>query len=125
MPELTEDMCDYVNANWGTKSAYHLSSYMMWRLNWIHPFVDGNGRTARMSSYVVLCAKLGARLPGTKTIPEQIAANKTPYYDALEAADEAQRNGNIDLSVMEELLSSLLASQLYELHESAKKDAIS
>jgi Fic family protein len=52
-PELVEDMCDYVNANWD-KRATHLSAYVMWRMNWIHAFTDGNGRTARAVSYLVL-----------------------------------------------------------------------
>ena len=55
VPELIEDMCDYVNTNWSEKNAVHLASFIMWRLNWIHPFSDGNGRTSRMVSYVVLC----------------------------------------------------------------------
>ena len=45
--ELVEDMCDYVNENWEAKSAIHLAAYIMWRLNWIHPFADGNGRLSR------------------------------------------------------------------------------
>ena len=47
--ELIEDMCDYVNDRWHDATAIHLASYLMWRLNWIHPFADGNGRTARMT----------------------------------------------------------------------------
>jgi Fic family protein len=86
VPELVEEFCEYIANNWTEKSALHLSAYALWRLNWIHPFVDGNGRTARIVSYLILCAKLGYRLPGTKTIPEQIAANKQPYYRALERA---------------------------------------
>lgn len=46
VPELVEGMCDYVNDN-GDKSPLHLSSYVMWRVNWIHPFAGGNGRTSR------------------------------------------------------------------------------
>jgi Fic family protein len=45
--ELVHEMCDYVNKNWNEKTAIHLSAYVLWRLNWIHPFTDGNGRTAR------------------------------------------------------------------------------
>jgi hypothetical protein len=45
--EETEHLCQYVNDNWSTKSALHLAAYVLWRLNWIHPFADGNGRTAR------------------------------------------------------------------------------
>lgn len=58
VPEKIEEMCDYVNDNW-EKSPIHLASYLLWRLNWIHPFVDGNGRTARALSYLVLCIRLG------------------------------------------------------------------
>jgi hypothetical protein len=96
VPEMVEEPCDYVNDNWNTKSPLHLSAYVMWRLNWIHPFTDGNGRTARALSYLVLCVRLGYRLPGRNTIPDQISANKSPYYRALEAADEADRQGRID-----------------------------
>jgi len=93
VPGLLEEMCDYVNDNWANATALHLSAYVMWQLNWIHPFVDGNGRTARAASYFVLCVRLGYPLPGIHTIPEQITANKKPYYDALEAADLALKNG--------------------------------
>ena len=112
VPEMVEDMCDYVNDNWDIKTGIHLSSYIMWRLNWIHPFSDGNGRTSRILSYVVLCLKLGDVLPGTKAIPDFITENRNPYFRALEAADAASRDGNTDLSAMESLLEALLAKQL-------------
>jgi Fic family protein len=112
VPGLIEEMCDYVNDNWNKASAFHLCAYVLWRLNWIHPFVDGNGRTARAISYLVLCLRLGYRLPGTNTIPEQIAEDKRPYYKALEAADEGNVGGKLDLSVMEKILEGYLAKQL-------------
>jgi Fic family protein len=90
----------------------------MWRLNWIHPFADGNGRTSRIVSYVVLSIRAGAILPGTPTIPDQIVDNRKPYFDALDAADLAFRGGNIDVSKMEELLAALLANQLAQFYES-------
>lgn len=114
VPELVEDMCDYVNENWDSATAVHLASYIMWRLNWIHPFADGNGRTSRMTSYVVLCIRSGQVLPGTKTIPEQIAENRNPYFHALDAADAADRNKKIDVSEMEQLIEAYLACQLTE-----------
>lgn len=118
VPELIENMCDYVNDNW-TRSPVHLSAYSLWRMNWIHPFVDGNGRTARAVSYLILCVRLGYRLPGTKTIPEQIAKDKTPYYKALEAADVRETERKLDLSEMEALLESLLAVQLVSVLKDA------
>lgn len=119
VPEEVEHMCDYINDNWEKNSPVHLAAYALWKLNWIHPFTDGNGRTARAISYLVLCVRLGYRLPGTNTIPEQIAKDKKPYYTALEAADEAWAGSKIDLSKLEDLLSALLANQLIGVHQQA------
>jgi Fic family protein len=117
VPELVEDMCDYVNDHWHESSPIHLAAYVMWRLNWIHPFADGNGRTSRMVSYVVLSIRAGTLLPGTPTIPDQIVDNRIPYFDALDAADLAHREGRIDVSKMEALLARLLAHQLAEFYK--------
>lgn len=122
IPSLVEDLCDYVNANW-QKSALHLAAYVLWRLNWIHPFVDGNGRTARAVSYLVLCIRLGYRLPGTNTIPQQISVDKAPYYEALEIADRSAEGGRIDVSRTQDLLESLLANQLVSIFRAAKSDS--
>ena len=119
VPEEVERFCDYVNDHWAKKSAIHLAAYALWRLNWIHPFTDGNGRTARAVSYLILCVRLGDRLPGRNTIPEQIAGDKGPYYRALEEADQAFKHGKVDLSAMEGILSDLLARQLLSVHAAA------
>lgn len=107
-----EDMCDWVNSNWSARSAVELCAYVMWRLNWIHPFADGNGRTTRAVAYLVLCVRAGARLPGAPTIPEQIANDKKPYYEALEAADRSTEEESPDLSAMAGLLELYLNRQL-------------
>jgi Fic family protein len=115
---LVEEMCDWVNDNLDQPSLM-LCAYTMWRLNWIHPFEDGNGRTSRAVSYLVLCSVLGDRLPGRKTIPEQIAENKAPYYEALEEADKACSDGKLDLSAMVDLLEGYLAAQLKSVFDQA------
>jgi Fic family protein len=119
VPELVENMCDYVNERWQDATAIHLAAYLMWRLNWIHPFADGNGRTARMISYVVMSIKIGGVLAGTPTIPEQIVDNRVPYFEALDEADEAYNKDRIDVSKMEELLAGLLANQLVSIYKLA------
>jgi Fic family protein len=109
-----------VNDNWESSTPIHLAAYVMWRLNWIHPFADGNGRTSRILSYVVLSIRAGFVLPGSPTIPDQIVDNRVPYFDALDAADDAYREGGIiDVSKMEELIGSLLATQLAGFYRSA------
>jgi Fic family protein len=116
--EEIEHLCDYVNENWSS-SAAHLAAYVLWKLNWIHPFADGNGRTARAVSYVVMSIKLDSLLPGAPTIPEQIAGNKQPYYAALETADQHLADGKIDVSDLEQMLAGMLSKQLL----SAAKEA--
>jgi Fic family protein len=119
VPLAVDEMCEYVQSHLGIKAPVHLAAYVMWRLNWIHPFVDGNGRTSRVMSHIVLCVSVGQILPGLKSIPERIAESKRPYYSALDSADAAWKTGILDVSKMEELLSTLLAAQLSELHKIA------
>ena len=116
---LVQEMCDYVNDNLHEKTAFHLSAYVMWRLNWIHPFPDGNGRTSRMSSYIVLCTSLKTLLPGSPTIFQQIQDDRTTYFRALEYADAAAKAGQIDVSEMESVLRNMLAKQLLSVIEQA------
>jgi Fic family protein len=116
---LVDEMCSYVNTNFGRMSGIHLASYVMWRLNWIHPFLGGNGRCSRATSYLVLNVRLGFNLPGINSVAQQIERNRKPYTDALEAADVGFRSGSIDVSAMETLLSQLLASQLLSVHNLA------
>jgi hypothetical protein len=37
-----------------------LAAYGLWRLNWIHPFVEGNGRTARAVCYFTSMRPVGS-----------------------------------------------------------------
>jgi Fic family protein len=122
--EEIEHLCDYVNDNW-SMNADHLGAYVLWKLNWIHPFADGNGRTARAVAYVVMSIKLDSLLPGAPTIPEQIAANKAPYYSALEAADKRLAEGTVDVSELEKMLDAMLATQLLSAAKQAKGEITS
>jgi prophage maintenance system killer protein len=38
-------------------------------MNWIHPFIEGNGRTARAVAYYVFCVRDGALLAAQKKCP--------------------------------------------------------
>jgi Fic family protein len=117
--ELVEDLCEYVNDNWDDASPIHLAAYIMWRLNWIHPFADGNGRTSRIVSFIVLFSKLNALLPGTPTLPDLIIDHRPEYEAALDEADAALIAGKVDVSAMEALIEKLLARQLARVYEMA------
>lgn len=53
-----------------------VASYLIWRLNWIHPFGGGNGRTSRALAELSLRVRLANELPGKTTLPEQIVKNR-------------------------------------------------
>lgn len=103
-----------VQENWYIWSPTELAAYGLWRMNWIHPFVEGNGRTARAVCYFLLCVRSGALLKGKKTVPERIRENRKGYEDALRAADQAWDNGHLDFTDMESYLADLVRAQLEE-----------
>lgn len=91
-----------------------LPAYALWRLNWIHPFVEGNGRTARAACYYLICMRQGRLLPGKKIVPERIRENRERYYAALEEADHHWNEGNFNVNALADYLSDLLKGQLTE-----------
>ncbi len=108
-----EDLCSYVNDNWEGRDLVHLAAFCMWRLNWIHPFPNGNGRTSRAVAHLVLNAKAGHLLPGSPKVVEQISQHKEPYYECLGAADKVYKEtNNYDVTQLESYLSALLQQQL-------------
>ncbi len=60
------------------------------RLAWIHPFIDGNGRAARLHSHLVLHAKDLTR--GLWSPMRGLARNQDDYYARLNNADMPRRN---------------------------------
>ena len=103
-----------VQENWHVWTPTELAAYGLWRLNWIHPFIEGNGRTARAVCYYLLCARSGALLPGKKILPERIRENRDGYEHALRAADRAWDDGDLDFTAMEAFLAPLVSAQLSE-----------
>jgi Fic family protein len=104
-----------VQENWDVWTEFTLASYVLWRMNWIHPFVEGNGRTARAACYYILCVKSGG-LPGGKIIvPERIRHDRKPYYEALSEADKPWDSGDLRFPQMEDYLARLLGEQVMDL----------
>ena len=44
---LMDDFVNNVNRSWENADPVVLATLVLWRLNNIHPFINGNGRTAR------------------------------------------------------------------------------
>ena len=80
---------------------------MLWGINHIHPFINGNGRTARAACYFVLCVKAGKLLRGTQILPELLREPdvRPRYVEALKEAD------NADIGPLVELITNQLVRQ--------------
>lgn len=107
-----DDLVNMVNRSWEGADSVALAAYVLWRLNHIHPFINGNGRTARAASYFVLCVTSGGWLPGTTILPELISRDRQEYVDALQRVDESLTQGSMDLAPLHQLLSRLITEQL-------------
>ena len=109
---LMDDFVNTINRSWEQTDPVSLATIVLWRLNHIHPFINGNGRTARAASYFVLCLKTGGWLKGDPILPELLRQNRPEYVAALKKADASLTSGNLDLSELHGLVSRLLDTQL-------------
>jgi Fic family protein len=116
VPNLVDQFISIIHENWSGEHDHPLTlpAYALWRLNWIHPFIEGNGRTARAACYLLICLRAGMLLPGKKIVPERIGENRQPYYAALEAADRHWADGHFNVSDLAGYLETLLIAQLEE-----------
>ena len=101
-----------LKSRWDSESEFILAAYALWRLCWIHPFEDGNGRTARAVAYLIICLKKGQWLPGKETVLHKIKLHKEGYSLALKHADTTQVLGAADVIPLAKLLARHTAEQL-------------
>lgn len=110
---LMDQFISVIHENWDIiDHPTWLPAYALWRMNWIHPFIEGNGRTARAACYYLICMRAGGLLPGRKIVPERIRENREPYFAALQAADRHWEDGDFDVSELATYLEGLLKAQL-------------
>jgi Fic family protein len=99
---------------WVAGDALDAAAFALWRINWVHPFKNGNGRTARAFCYACLNARLGVILPGTTTVIDQIMLTRPDYEAAIRVADQAAAANPAarDLAQMRDYLDGLLQIQM-------------
>lgn len=102
VPSLMDDMVNRVNRWWTEFTPISLAAHVLWRINWINPFVNGNGRTGRAASYFAICTHTGYWLAGTPILPEGLKGHPE-YYSALKMADAGHGLARLE-SVITELL---------------------
>lgn len=108
-----DDFVNLVNRNWEQSDPVFLATFVLWRLNNVHPFINGNGRTARAACYFVLCLKAGGWLPGETILPELIRRDRDEYCLYLQHAhDTFHQTGAPDLAPLHAQMTKLLDEQL-------------
>lgn len=98
---LLDRLCEWLNSpdfvppNEGDKVAYGIIKAIVAHvyLAWIHPFGDGNGRTARIIEFYILMAS-GVPAPATQLLSNHYNRTRTEYYRQLSKAS-AVHNGDL------------------------------
>ena len=109
VPALMSEFIDDIDRNWDQTDAVSLAAFCLWRLNHIHPFVNGNGRTARALCYYVFCVKMQGEPIGDLILPERIRRNREEYVRLLQQTDQ-----QLNLIHLRQFLARLLKEQLEE-----------
>ena len=105
---LMNDCINRINWQWQIANPIELAAWALWRINWIHPFENGNGRTARAVCYFILCVRSGRLFQGQNVLPELLRRERSSYVEALRHAD----SNNGDITRLASLLSTLIREQL-------------
>jgi Fic family protein len=82
----------------------------------IHPFIDGNGRTARLLSTLILY-KTGYDFKRLFTISEYYDKDRPAYYQAIQSV----RNNNMDMTAWLEYFVDGLRSQMEEIRQKGEQ----
>jgi Fic family protein len=82
VPLLMKDLIDWINKNPENLSCPLVAAMAHYQFATIHPYIDGNGRTARLLTTLILHA-CGYDLKGIYSLDEYYAKNLAAYYQAL------------------------------------------
>lgn len=97
--ELLDRMCDWLNSSFQPQNGYTLPFAILKAivahvyLAWIHPFDDGNGRTARLLELHILL-EAGVPAPAAHLLSNHYNATRAEYYRQL---DQASKSNGGDL----------------------------
>jgi len=86
VPELMQAFVNWINENRDTIPVPIIAAIVHYQFVTIHPYYDGNGRTARILTTLVL-NKYGYGLKGIYNLEEYYAKNLQAYYDAVDIGD--------------------------------------
>lgn len=116
VPHLMREFVDWINGNVEEVSPVLVSAVAQFQFVHIHPFVDGNGRTARLLSTLILY-KTGYDFKRLFTISEYYDKDRPAYYNAIQSV----RKNEMDMTVWLEYFVDGLRSQMKEIQSKGKE----
>mgnify|MGYP001568343812 CR=1 FL=1 len=114
VPLLMTELVDWLQRE-ETIPAVLVAGIAQFQLVHIHPFLDGNGRTARLLSTLCLYSS-GYDFKKLFTISEYYDRNRQDYYQAIQSV----RNNRLDLTVWLEYFVKALETQMQEIQYKGK-----
>jgi hypothetical protein len=103
-------------------------AFALWRLVWLHPYSDGNGRTSRALCYALALqadprlreahkARAGSTGRDRLTLPERLERHRSVYVGHMNGLHEAEARGLVDelprrLDALSAYIDGLIGDQL-------------
>jgi len=106
---MMQELVDYINCI-GDVHPVFVSGIAQFELVHIHPFLDGNGRSARLLSTLCLYRK-GYDFKRLFTISEYYDRNRSDYYKAIQSV----RENDMDMTGWLEYFTHALSEQMQEI----------
>ena len=119
IPLLMREFVDWLNKDKDV-SPILIAGIAQFQFVHIHPFIDGNGRTARLLSTLILY-KTCYDFKRLFTISEYYDKDRPSYYEAIQSV----RNNNMDMTAWLEYFVDGLRSQMEEIQKKGKKIIVS
>ena len=116
VPHLMREFVGWINENIKEVSPVLTAGIAQFQFVHIHPFIDGNGRTARLLSTLILY-KTGYDFKKLFTISEYYDQNRPAYYTSIQSV----RKNKMDMTGWLEYFVNGLHSQMKEIQSKGKE----
>jgi Fic family protein len=125
VPFLIEDFFEWLNSPDGAEAHPVVKAAIAhYILVAVHPFVEGNGRTVRAFTTLILMRE-GYDIKKFFALEEHFDGDPAAYYEALGTVDKQSKNiGTRDLTPWLEYFTEVVAIELAKIKEKVKKISI-
>ncbi|MBN2619873.1 Fic family protein [candidate division WOR-3 bacterium] len=116
VPVLMKELVDWINSSTGKLSPVIVSGVAQFQFEHIHPFLDGNGRTGRLLSTLILY-KTGYDFKRLFVLSGYYDKDRPAYYTALQSV----RKNSMDMTGWIEYFVDGLKSQMIDVKSKGEK----